>query len=118
MADFYAQVSAINAVAEASPGFVWRLKEDSGESRMLVNLSVWESVDALKEFVYKSAHIGVFRDRGQWFEKPTQANQVLWWIPSGHKPDYVEGWAKLEQLRASGSTHAAFSFSAPWSAPD
>src|SRR5215207_538327 len=83
MADFYAQVSAINAVADASPGFVWRSTEDAGVPLSLVNLSVWESVEALKDFAYRSAHAGVFRDRDRWFEKPAQANQVLWWIPAG-----------------------------------
>lgn len=91
MAEFYAQVQAVNAVAEASPGFVWRLTEDAGEPLMLVNLSVWESVEALRGFVYKSPHVGVFRDRERWFEKPAQASQVLWWIPAGHRPGYAEG---------------------------
>jgi heme-degrading monooxygenase HmoA len=110
MADFLAQIAATNAVAEASPGFVWRLTEDSGETTRLVNISVWESVEALKEFVYKSAHIGVFRDRERWFEKPSQANQVLWWVPTGHRPGYAEGHAKLALLVALGPSPDAFTF--------
>jgi hypothetical protein len=110
MADFYAQVPATNAVAEASPGFVWRLKDDYGDPLLLMNLSVWESVEALRDFVYKSAHMGVFRDRGRWFEKPTQASQVLWWVPAGHQPGYDEGLAKLVLLRANGATPEAFTF--------
>jgi hypothetical protein len=112
MADFYAQVPAINTVAESSPGFVWRLTEDYGDPLTLVNLSVWESVEALREFVYRSAHSGVFGERARWFEKPEQANQVLWWVPSGHRPGYAEGMARLERLRASGSSGEAFTFAA------
>ncbi len=108
MADFYAQVAAINAIAEASPGFVWRLKDDYGDPMLLVNLSVWESEEALREFVYRSGHAGVFRDRGRWFERPEQAHQVLWWIAEGHRPSYVEGFERLTLLRSSGRTHEAF----------
>ena len=117
MADFYAQVPAMNAVAEASPGFVWRLTEDAGDPSMLMNLSVWESVEALKDFVYKSAHAGVFRERERWFEKPEQAGQVLWWIAAGHRPGYAEGWAKLELLRAVGPTSEAFTFASEFPSP-
>jgi hypothetical protein len=117
MEDFYAQVPVINGVAEASPGFVWRLTDDAGDPLQLVNLSVWESVEALKDFAYKSAHVGVFRDRERWFEKPAQANQVLWWIPAGHQPGYAEGYARLAVLRASGAGPEAFSFSMTFPAP-
>jgi heme-degrading monooxygenase HmoA len=112
MADFYAQVPLINTIAEASPGFVWRLKEDYGDPLQLVNLSVWESVEALREFAYRSAHAGVFRDRERWFEKATQPSQVLWWIPIGHRPGYAEGFERLETLRTSGATQKAFTFAA------
>jgi hypothetical protein len=114
MTDFHAQVPAMNALAEASPGFVWRLADDGGDPLLLENLSVWESVEALREFAYKSAHAGVFRDRARWFEKPTRPHQVLWWIPAGHHPSLVEARAKLELLRASGPTPAAFTFAAPF----
>jgi heme-degrading monooxygenase HmoA len=117
MAEFYAQVPAINAGAEASPGFVWRLTEDAGDPSLLVNLSVWESVEALRGFVYQSAHVGVFRDRERWFEKPVQASQVLWWIPAGHRPGYAEGWAKLELLRTAGPSAEAFTFAVGFAAP-
>jgi heme-degrading monooxygenase HmoA len=110
MADFYAQVPAINALADTSPGFVWRLTEDAGDPSFLVNLSVWESPEALREFAYNSAHRGVFADRARWFEKPTQPSQVLWWIPEGHRPGYAEGWAKLAQLRATRPGPEAFTF--------
>ena len=118
MADFISQIAAINAAAEASPGYVWTLTEDSGEPQMLVNISVWESVEALKAFVYQSAHVGVFRDCARWFETPTQANQVLWWVPAGHRPGYAEGWARLEMLRTAGPSVEAFTFATgPFSEP-
>ena len=98
MADFYAQVPAINAIAEACPGFVWRCKDDYGDAMLLVNLSVWESEEALREFVYRSGHAGLLRDRGRWFEPPTRFSQVTWWIPAGHRPTYTEGFAKLAEL--------------------
>ncbi|MEO5926330.1 MAG: DUF3291 domain-containing protein [Bryobacteraceae bacterium] len=118
MADFYAQAPAVNAIAESSPGFVWRLTDDYGDPLQLVNLSVWESVEALREFVYRSGHAGVFRDRAKWFEKATRANQVLWWVPAGHRPGYVEGFERLEMLRASGATRDAFGFGAVVDAPE
>lgn len=95
MADFYAQVPAIHAIADASPGFVWRLTEDYGDPFLLVNLSVWESVEALREFVYRSGHAGVFGDRERWFEAG-QSRQVQWWIPEGHRPTYAEGFERLD----------------------
>jgi hypothetical protein len=117
MADFYAQVPAVNAVAEASPGYVWRLTEDYGDPFLLMNLSVWDSIEALREFAYRSAHAGVFRDRERWFAKPTQANQVLWWIPAGHQPGFAEGLAKLDRLRTAGPSAEAFTFTAPFPVP-
>src|SRR5258706_5075484 len=78
MAEFVAQLPAINALADSTPGFVWRLQTDSGDAtsiriyeddRIAVNMSVWESLDALREYAYKSAHASVMRDRKRWFEK-------------------------------------------------
>jgi hypothetical protein len=114
MAEFYAQIPAINALAEASPGFVWRMKDEAGDPLLLVNLSVWESVEALKEFAYRSTHVDVFRNRERWFHKPTQPHQVLWWIPAGHHPNFAEAQAKLDLLRASGPTPVAFTFATPF----
>lgn len=117
MADFYAQVEAVYAVSDSSPGFVWRLTEESGEPQMLVNISVWESVEALTDFTYKSAHSGVLRDRARWFERPTKPHQVLWWVPVGHHPGYAEGWVKLKQLRAEGPGPEAFTFASVFAPP-
>jgi hypothetical protein len=120
LADFVAQLDAINALAEASPGFVWRLQGDDGASSsyvrayddpaMLINLSVWESIESLYTFAYKSEHMNVFRDRRKWFEAPSTAYAALWWIPAGHIPTTEEAVDRLETLKRLGPTPEAFTF--------
>jgi hypothetical protein len=119
MADFVAQLPAINALAEESPGFVWRLQSESGDATsikvydddmIIINLTVWENVDALREYVYKSAHHGVLRERKRWFEKFEGSYYAMWWVPAGHLPDPQEGKERLEYLRGHGDTAYAFSF--------
>src|SRR5579862_4357976 len=99
MAGFVAQLPVVNAAADRSPGFVWRLSTPEGDAtavrayddpHMLFNLSVWESVESLKEFTYNQGHLAVFRDRAQWFERPAQAHMAMWWIPAGHLPSVEE----------------------------
>ena len=127
MSDFVAQLDEINALAERSPGFVWRLQSDTGNAtdirvdddpKLLVNMSVWESAAALKQFVYRSAHQRVVADRRRWFERAETAYQVLWWIPAGHRPTVEEGMARLEQLRTLGPGPEAFDFKTPHEAPE
>lgn len=119
MQGFYSQLDEINALAAASAGFVWRLKSDSGNATdiqatddplLLVNMSVWESIDALFRFAYRSDHRRVFADRRQWFEKPDGPYQVLWWVAAGHEPSVEEALERLERLRADGPTADAFTF--------
>jgi len=119
LADFMAALDRINALAESSPGFVWRLQSTSGNAtdilvsqdpRFLVNMSVWSSVEALFGFVYRSGHTDFLKRRREWFEKPTQAHQVLWWIPAGHIPTTEEAMERLEHLRREGPTQRAFTF--------
>lgn len=119
MQDFVAQLQPINALAEQSPGFVWRLQSDAGDATsikvydddmIIVNLTVWKSPQALKEYVYKSAHSGVMRDRKRWFEKFDGPYYVMWWIPAGHIPTTTEARERLEHLRIYGDTDYAFSF--------
>ena len=108
MADFVSQLPPVNALADASPGFVWRLQTESGDATSIrvyedemvaINMSVWESVDTLREYVYKSAHSGVLRDRKRWFEKFDGPYYALWWIPAGHIPSTEEGKERLDYLR-------------------
>lgn len=120
LADFMAALDRINALAESSPGFVWRLQSASGNAtdilvcedpRSLINMSVWSSVESLIAFVYRSGHTAVMQRRREWFEKPAAAHQVLWWIPAGHIPTIAEALERLEQLRREGPTERAFTFS-------
>jgi hypothetical protein len=120
MADFVANLERINALAEASPGFVWRLQGDGGNATsirtfghdMLVNLSVWRDVAALNRYVYGSAHVEIMRRRREWFERMGEAFLVLWWVPEGHRPTEVEAAARLAQLREQGPSAEAFHFGA------
>lgn len=126
MAGFVARLDEINALAEASPGFVWRLKTDNGnattlqpydDERILVNLSVWESPEHLKQFTYRGAHAQVLRQRKEWFERLSDAYMALWWIPSGHIPSIEEAKERLAYLRRHGDTEFAFSFTRMFAAP-
>ena len=119
MAAFVAQLGLVNALADASQGFVWRLQTESGDATSLkvydddmiiVNLTVWESVEALREFLYKGPHHGVLRDRKRWFEKFDGPYTTLWWVPAGHIPDTEEARERLDHLREHGETEYAFSF--------
>ena len=119
MAEFVAQLAPINALADSSPGFVWRLQTESGDATSIriyedemvaVNMSVWESVEALREFAYKSAHSGVMRDRKRWFEKFDGPYTALWWVPAGHIPTTEEAKERLDYLREYGESAYAFSF--------
>lgn len=119
MAGFVARLAEINELADRSPGFVWRLQTESGDAsylrpydddRILVNMSVWESVDALKLYVYHSAHAELLRERRQWFEQFAGMYAALWWIPSGHVPSVDEAKQKLAHLEAHGPSQFAFGF--------
>jgi len=123
MAGFVSQLQPINALADNSPGFIWRLQTPAGDAtaiqpyddpRININLSVWESVEALKQFVYQSRHIGPLRDRLKWFEKPVEAHMAMWWVPAGHIPSVEEAKERLQFRRTWGDTAVAFSFTAPY----
>lgn len=121
LADFVAQLDKVNALAEASEGFVWRLVGDGGEDatalrfegkpNLLINMSVWTSVEALEDFTYKNAaHTAVMRDRKKWFDKMEKMHLVLWWIPEGHQPTLLEARERLEYLWKHGASPKAFTF--------
>jgi len=120
MAEFKNNLDRINAVAESSPGFVWRLTGDGSNDAtsihvytdpyLLINMSVWENVDALFQYVYKSAHTPYVSRRREWFERLTIPMLALWWIPAGHIPTPAEAKAKLELLDQQGATPNAFTF--------
>lgn len=127
MADFVANLDRINALAESSPGFVWRLKDDDGADATalrplgdstLVNMSVWRDVEALRRYVYNSDHVDIMRRRKEWFERMREMFVVLWWVPQGYRPSIQEAIEKLETLRAKGPTSAAFTFRHAFAPPD
>ena len=102
LADFVAALEPINELADRSPGFVWRLQTDDGDATsirafdddlLIVNMSVWESAEALADFTYRSDHLAVMRRRREWFEPMAEAHLVLWWVPAGHVPDVDEARA-------------------------
>jgi len=125
MAEFVAQLTAVNSLADAAPGFVWRmLEEDPNDPAlialgplMLVNLSVWRDAQALANFVYRSAHSGVLKERGRWFLPQERATTVLWWVPGGHIPTLQEATDRLVGLQTGGPSARAFSFRQLFSPP-
>lgn len=119
MIGFTSRLDEINALADAAEGFVWRLQTDEGNATsiqafddpsLLVNLSVWESIDALHAFTYRSEHRELLRGRAEWFHSRTGPHQVLWWVPAGHLPDVGEAQDRLAHLEAHGPTSVAFTF--------
>jgi len=125
LGDFVGALDRINAIADGSPGFVWRLQDDSGNATglrpmgedVIVNLSVWRDPQSLQAFVYRSDHVGVMRRRREWFEK-MDLYLVLWWVPSGHRPRPEEGIGRLDLLRSRGPSAEAFTFGNLFPPPD
>ena len=123
LAGFVAALDPVNALADAAPGFVWRLKTEDGNATavrafewdragsagVLINMSVWESVETLAAFVYSDAHREVMRQRRSWFERMAVAHTALWWIPRGHLPTPAEAEERVIHLRVYGPTAHAFS---------
>ncbi len=127
MADFVARLDEINALAEASPGFVWRLQGDNGNAtalrftddpRFIVNLSVWRSIDDLWAFTYATHHRELFRRRFEWFERSATPTVVLWWQPAGTIPGVPDALARLRRLTERGPTADAFTFKQHFPAPE
>jgi hypothetical protein len=119
MAGFVAKIDEFNALADRSPGFVWRFQDDTGnatylrpyaDERIIFNLSVWESPDHLKAYVYRTGHADLVRQRQQWFEHSDVAIMALWWVPAGTRPAVGEAKARLDHLRQHGATAHAFGF--------
>lgn len=124
---FTSRLDLVNAMAESSPGFVWRLKGDGNDATSLrpfpdpdviVNMSVWESLEALWDFTYRQAdHTGVMRGRREWFARHEKAHMALWWVPAGHEPTLAEARERLDHLDRHGPTPVAFTFKDRFPAP-
>jgi len=126
VADFFAALDRINALAEATPGFVWRLQTEAGNATeltptadplLIVNMSVWQDAESLFDFVYRSAHTPVMARRREFFQRFEGSYQALWWVPAGHRPTIEEGLAKLWHLDRYGPTRQAFTFKARFPMP-
>lgn len=120
LADFIAAIEPVNALADRSPGFVWRLQFGDADTRdvpsldderLVVNLSVWETLEELRAFTYTGAeHREVLRRRREWFQDIDRAHLALWWVPAGHRPDAAEAASRLDHLERHGPTPFAFTF--------
>jgi hypothetical protein len=126
IAEFRDALEEINALAERSPGFVWRLQTDegnatalhpTGEELVIPNMSVWESTDALADYVFRSDHTAFLRRRFEWFERYGSAYVALWWVPAGQVPTLAEGLERLALLERDGPTQDAFSFAHRFAPP-
>ncbi|MFD0690357.1 DUF3291 domain-containing protein [Actinomadura fibrosa] len=127
MADFVALLDPVNALADGTPGFVWRLVEEgqpdatgmrpAGDD-VIVNFSVWETSEALWDFVYRSGHLETMRRRREWFQRHVEAHLALWWIPAGYVPTVDEGLARVALLRAQGPSPRAFTFNSSYTAAE
>ena len=119
MTGFVSRLDEINALADKSSGFVWRLQSPEGnatdlrpydDDRILVNMSVWETIEQLQQYVYRTTHAELLRERHSWFEKFSGVYTALWWVPAGHRPDVDEAKQRLTHLETNGPTPFAFTF--------
>jgi heme-degrading monooxygenase HmoA len=111
VAEFMQNLDRVNAMAERMPGYVWRVKDETGnatalpfdgDATMIANVTVWENIESLQAFVFQTAHSRFYRKRGEWFEKLDRPHFAMWWVRQGHRPDYAEAAAKLRQLEQEG----------------
>jgi len=125
LTDFVTNLDRINALAETSSGYIWRLKSEDNNAtsfrplgeNTIVNMSVWQDIKSLSEYVYRSAHTEIMRRRKEWFERMVEAYMVLWWVPAGHEPTIEEALERLELLRRAGAGPEAFTFRNPFPHP-
>ncbi|WP_420035540.1 DUF3291 domain-containing protein [Streptomyces sp. cg28] len=126
MKDFTNNLEPVNAVADVSDGFVWRLQGEAGDATdlriygdewLLVNMSVWRDADALKAFMYQGVHRELLARRREFFERLSEAVTALWWVPAGHRPTVAEAEDRLTRLREDGPTAYAFTLRASFSPP-
>ena len=119
MADFMNNLALVNGLAERSEGFVWRLKDDTGNAmsihafddpRMNLNMSVWESIETLERFVWQTVHKRIYGRKQEWFERIEGPHLVMWWIPQGHIPTIPEAVERLNHLKQHGSSDYAFTW--------
>jgi Domain of unknown function (DUF3291) len=118
VAEFMAALARVNALAERMPGYVWRMTGETGFSatdlapsddpRMIPNISVWEGVEPLEDFVFNTVHRAFYERRAEWFEVLGKQHFVMWWVPAGHRPTLAEALEKLARREAQGDSDDAF----------
>jgi len=127
LAGFVAELDRINALADSSEGFVWRLQSEEGDATtvehsfgddVIINASVWKSVEHLHNYVYRTAHAKIMSRRKEWFHRIPEVYTVLWWVPEGHRPSLTEAEKKLNLLKEHGPSAEAFTFKQRYSSPD
>ena len=126
MKEFADNLDAVNAIAEKSPGFVWRLKDDSNnatsfnpynDEQILINVSVWENIETLEDFMYRTFHSEFLRRRKEWFKTYGTAHTAMWWVPVGHVPTLQEAVENLSHRQKHGPSEIAFDFRNKYPAP-
>ena len=126
IADFVADLDNINQLAEQSEGFVWRLKDETGDATSfnpyddpsyIINMSVWQDTEVLKEFVYGSNHVQIYMKRAQWCHSMDKAHMTLWWIPTGHTLSLAEAIERLALIDKVGNSKEAFTFKKTYGSP-
>lgn len=128
LAGFVAQLEPVNALADAAPGFVWRLTGNDGndatserffgEQDLLLNMSVWRDLESLSDFVFRGAHVDVMRQRRLWFAPMAEVYTALWWVPAGVLPTIADAEQRILHLREHGPSSFAFTFRVPFAAPE
>jgi hypothetical protein len=127
LADFVVNLEPVNALADAAPGFVWRLADESGDAtsirafdddRLIINMSVWQTIEDLWRFVYDGGHLEVMRRRREWMIRLAESDLALWWVPVGHIPGTDEATERVDHLRARGPTPYSFTFKQRYPVPD
>ena len=127
MADFVNNLDRINNIAEKNPGFVWRLTGDENNATalrvfeddfLIINMSVWESIDALFNFTYASRHSAVLKRKKEWFHKMADMHMCFWYVEAGHEPSPEEAKQRLQYLNSHGESPYAFTFKGKFYAKD
>lgn len=130
LAEFVAALDPINAIAERTPGFIWRLTDEDGQPSsyvdipgsddplVIINFSIWADLDSLKRFMYKTEHVSYLRRRTEWFESLDQPTSAAWWIPAGAIPSVGEAFRRVTYLQTNGPTGKAWPLTDPWPRPE
>lgn len=126
MNEFVSHLDSVNQLAEKSDGFIWRLKDDENnatsfnplnDEQVIINLSVWENIESLEHFTYKTLHVDFLRRRREWFQKYGKAHYAMWWIKNNEYPGIDEALKRLEYLQEHGSSSYAFNFQHVFQSP-